>query len=484
MPTASAQAAQSDWLAAPAVAPRRQAQNASARMAADSGADGMAITDRSRSVGRLCGAYLSSPFVKGKAAQRAQDDVSPSVRLTALAGRRTMAAWARRSSIRSSSAPAAWARRRSTSWRRRGQRVLGLEQFTIPHELGSSAGATRIFRFAYFEHPSYVPLMRLSFARWQALERDFGERLLTVTGGLDIGLPDGRVVSGAKAACRAHGLTHEVLRASEVARRYPAWRLPSEFEAVLPARGRLPARRPGDRGARDAGPPAGRRRARERARARLEGGRRPRRGGDGAGPLRGRRARRGGGRVVGQGARLRLPGPRGARAPGRRLVQDGAGTRSRPRRFPCSSSTARRAGNFYGLPERAAGEGFKVGRFHHRGETVDPDTIDRRIAPEDEAVLTWHRPLPVRADGRAGRLQDLHVRELAGRALHRRSSCPSTATWRSPPASRATATSSAPASARSWPISPCTARHPTTRACSASRGLPSATARSTLLAGA
>jgi sarcosine oxidase len=37
---------------------------------------------------------------------------------------------------------------------RRGQRVLGLEQFAIPHELGSSAGSTRIFRFAYFEHPS------------------------------------------------------------------------------------------------------------------------------------------------------------------------------------------------------------------------------------------------------------------------------------------------------------------------------------------
>src|SRR5262245_5126937 len=91
---------------------------------------------------------------------------------------------------------------------RRGQRVLGLEQFTVPHELGSSAGATRIFRFAYFEHPSYVPLMRLSLARWHAVERDFGERLVTVTGGLDIGLPSGRVVRGAKAAVLAHDLAH------------------------------------------------------------------------------------------------------------------------------------------------------------------------------------------------------------------------------------------------------------------------------------
>jgi sarcosine oxidase len=127
---------------------------------------------------------------------------------------------------------------------RRGQRVLGLEQSGVPHELGSSAGSTRIFRFAYFEHPSYVPLMRRSFARWQALERDFGERLLSVTGGLDIGMPSGRVVSGAKEACRTHRLAHEVLRGSEVSRRYPAWRLPPEFEAVYqPEAGFLPAER-------------------------------------------------------------------------------------------------------------------------------------------------------------------------------------------------------------------------------------------------
>ena len=39
----------------------------------------------------------------------------------------------------------------------RGLKVLGLEQFDIPHELGSSGGVTRIIRLAYHEHPSYVP---------------------------------------------------------------------------------------------------------------------------------------------------------------------------------------------------------------------------------------------------------------------------------------------------------------------------------------
>ena len=36
---------------------------------------------------------------------------------------------------------------------KRGWRVLGIEQFSIPHEFGSSHGVTRIIRLAYSEHP-------------------------------------------------------------------------------------------------------------------------------------------------------------------------------------------------------------------------------------------------------------------------------------------------------------------------------------------
>ncbi len=42
---------------------------------------------------------------------------------------------------------------------KQGVRVLGLEQFDIPHELGSHAGQSRIIRKAYFEHPDDVPLL-------------------------------------------------------------------------------------------------------------------------------------------------------------------------------------------------------------------------------------------------------------------------------------------------------------------------------------
>jgi sarcosine oxidase len=43
---------------------------------------------------------------------------------------------------------------------RRGRRVLGLERHALGHDRGSSHGGTRIIRLGYFEHPSYVPLVR------------------------------------------------------------------------------------------------------------------------------------------------------------------------------------------------------------------------------------------------------------------------------------------------------------------------------------
>jgi sarcosine oxidase len=115
---------------------------------------------------------------------------------------------------------------------RRGRRVLGLERFSLPHAQGSSQGGTRIIREAYFEHPLYVPLVQRAYERWQALERRTGVRLIVPTGGLTIGPPDGRLVSGALASAAAHGLAHTVLTVGEIADRHPAVRLPAGVVAV------------------------------------------------------------------------------------------------------------------------------------------------------------------------------------------------------------------------------------------------------------
>ena len=111
--------------------------------------------------------------------------------------------------------------------------MLALERFAIPHEMGSSYGATRIIRKEYFEHPSYVPLLQRAYELWRELEREAGEELLHITGSLDAGAADSRTVLGSLRSCEAHGLPYEVLTRDEVARRFPGFRLPPDFMAVL-----------------------------------------------------------------------------------------------------------------------------------------------------------------------------------------------------------------------------------------------------------
>ena len=119
---------------------------------------------------------------------------------------------------------------------RRGQRVLGLDRFSPPHTMGSSHGQTRIIREAYFEHPSYVPIVQRAYELWDELARVADAPLLLQTGGLMIGAPDSIVFTGAKHSAETHRLPHEILTASDVRDRFPALRPGDDMLAVLEPR--------------------------------------------------------------------------------------------------------------------------------------------------------------------------------------------------------------------------------------------------------
>jgi sarcosine oxidase len=116
---------------------------------------------------------------------------------------------------------------------RRGRRVLGLEQFELGHDQGSSHGHTRIIRTAYYEHPGYVPLVRRAFAGWYDLEQRQGARLLTECACLSIGRPDGEMVEGVRRSALEHGLPVESLSPAELRARFPSFHFGPEYSGVL-----------------------------------------------------------------------------------------------------------------------------------------------------------------------------------------------------------------------------------------------------------
>jgi len=122
-----------------------------------------------------------------------------------------------------------------SAWRlaARGARVIGFERFRPGHDRGSSHGDTRIFRTAYFESPEYVPLLQRGRELWRELEKESGQELLTLTGGLAIGPPDGELVTGLIASARENGLAYRLLDTAEMGRTYPQHRLDAGEVAAL-----------------------------------------------------------------------------------------------------------------------------------------------------------------------------------------------------------------------------------------------------------
>jgi sarcosine oxidase len=104
----------------------------------------------------------------------------------------------------------------------RRKRVLGIEQFTPPHDKGSSHGGSRMIRQAYWESPAYIPLVLRAYELWEKLERDADERLLNITGGLILGSAESALVTCGIAAAEEHGIKYRVFSPREIREQFPA----------------------------------------------------------------------------------------------------------------------------------------------------------------------------------------------------------------------------------------------------------------------
>lgn len=114
-----------------------------------------------------------------------------------------------------------------------GVRAIGVDTLSPPHSLGSTHGRSRIIREAYYEHPSYVPLVQRAYANWAALEERSGASLFLQTGGLMMGAPESELIRGTLQSADLHELEVERLTAHEISRRFGAYAAPDGMVGVF-----------------------------------------------------------------------------------------------------------------------------------------------------------------------------------------------------------------------------------------------------------
>ena len=116
---------------------------------------------------------------------------------------------------------------------RRNHKVLGLEQFDIPHEQGSHAGQSRIIRKAYFEHSNYVPLLERAYHNWKELEALTSSQVYYRTGIVYFGSPHSMIIEGTATAAHQYNIAIETITHEGALIRYPALHCPGHFQVLF-----------------------------------------------------------------------------------------------------------------------------------------------------------------------------------------------------------------------------------------------------------
>lgn len=265
-----------------------------------------------------------------------------------------------------------------------GLSVLGIEQDNIPNDIGSSHGITRIIRLAYYEHTSYVPLLRKAYKLWRDLEKRTGKRILVTTGSIDASREGDEVFRGSKYSCDIHNLEHEVWDSREISDRFPGYQLPNDVIGLYQPEGGILLPEECIVAYVNVALELG---------AEIHGREQviswsPK--GDGVTVKTNKSEYSSKKLVITAGAWTSklIPELKELAIPERQVLAWFHPRRPElftPSTFPVMNILVDE-GRYYGFPAYGI-PGFKVGRYHHRGENVDPDTMERNPDNEDEILL-------------------------------------------------------------------------------------------------
>jgi sarcosine oxidase len=115
-------------------------------------------------------------------------------------------------------------------------KILAIDSFEPPHNLGSSGGESRIVRQAIGEGEHYVPLALRSYEVWCEIEQKIGHQFLHRVGGLILSSTrDGSYVqtndffSTTVQCAQKYHIQHEILDHKDIKRRFPEFNIQEDI---------------------------------------------------------------------------------------------------------------------------------------------------------------------------------------------------------------------------------------------------------------
>lgn len=106
--------------------------------------------------------------------------------------------------------------------------VVGFDQYSPPHQFGSTHGDTRITRLAIGEGSEYVPLVSRSHQLWRELEQESEQVIFNQCGGLVLAKEGNPFLEQTIRSAKEYQIEHSVLTSQDVQKKYPVLNVDSE----------------------------------------------------------------------------------------------------------------------------------------------------------------------------------------------------------------------------------------------------------------
>ncbi|MCA6075084.1 N-methyl-L-tryptophan oxidase [Fulvivirga sedimenti] len=116
---------------------------------------------------------------------------------------------------------------------KQGFKVLGLEQFDIPHSYGSHTGQSRLIRKAYGEDTRYVPLLQKAYKNWKELEEETGEQVYFQTGLAYFGSRENPFFETIRQSAQDYDIQLNQLTSEESKKQFPQFNLPDGHQKLF-----------------------------------------------------------------------------------------------------------------------------------------------------------------------------------------------------------------------------------------------------------